>query len=134
PYLLLDSANNSQEMTFSIDFNNHGVGPAIIVKKEILYNGNTYDLEFYDFLQQHVPGMDSVNVINHSTMQNGLAIPSGNKRNVITVGGDMKSYQTFLSIMSELQKNEFHYEIVYKSIYDDRWVINSITNEPNAIE
>ncbi|NNL80460.1 MAG: hypothetical protein HKO67_08210, partial [Flavobacteriaceae bacterium] len=46
---------------------------------------------------------------------------------------DDYSYFTFLKVMQELDKNDFEYELIYKSIYDDKWVVKASTNEPEQI-
>jgi len=134
PYLMLETANNSKDATFSIHIMNYGVGPAIIKKRTISYKGKAYDMDFHEFLEQQIPEMDSVNIRNWSTLQIGLAIPAGSDRNILITGGDRSSYQAFLGIMEELQSNGFKYEIEYKSIYNDMWVITDDENIPIRIE
>ena len=119
---------------FEIDLENHGVGPAIIESRYIIYRDELYEMEFADFLKQNIPAMDSVHVINVSTLQVGLAISAGAKRNVLTVGGGKKSYQTFLKIMHDLNEEGFMYRIQYKSIYNDSWTISSDTDVPMTVE
>ncbi len=134
PYLLLETSNDSYAKTFKIEIVNHGVGPAIIESRIIYLNGEAYDMEFADFFKNQLIGTDSVEILNRTTLQNGFALPSGNARNLITVGGDDYSYKTFLKIMNAAQKDSFNYEIKYKSIYGDRWLISGNTNAPEGIE
>lgn len=134
PYLMLETANNGENATFSVHIVNYGVGPAIIKKRLIKYKGETYDMEFHEFLNQHIPAMDSVNIRNWTTLQVGVAIPAGSDRNILIAGGDRSSYQAFLGIMSELRSNGFKYEIEYRSIYNDMWAITDDENIPVRIE
>ena len=134
PYLMIETSDNGFDRVFIVDVVNHGVGPAIIDYKRIYLNGEAYDLEFVDFLQQKTP-MDSVNVMSSSTLQDGLAIPAGGTRNVVKVGGNDHSYFTFLETMSNLQEEDsFMYEIYYSSIYGDRWKITSKSERPEKVE
>ncbi|NNK70638.1 MAG: hypothetical protein HKO96_09180 [Flavobacteriaceae bacterium] len=133
PYLLLETSNNGENRTFSIDFVNHGVGPAIVVSRKIYYQGKTYDMEFHDFLKSQIKEMDSIHIMNHTTVQPGFALISGGSRNILRAGGDNYSYFAFLKVMQELDKNDFEYELIYNSIYDDKWVVKASTNEPEQI-
>jgi len=133
PYLMVESSNNSEQYTFALDIENYGVGPAIIEERLIYYDGKEYDMEFGPFLQANIPEMDSVETINHSTVQVGLAIPAGGKRNIITIGGGKKNYETFLRVMSEMQSKNLSYKIKYKSIYNDHWEINSENDVPKEL-
>ncbi len=130
PYLLLETSNNSENKTFSIDFVNHGVGPAIVESRKIYYRGKTYDMEFQDFLLDQFTEMDSIHIMNYTIVEPGFALVSGGTRNILRVGGDDYSYLTFLDIIQELNENDFEYELIYKSIYDDKWVIKASSNEP----
>lgn len=125
PYLLMDSANNSEKGTYSISIVNYGVGPAIVESRQIRYKDKVYDMEFFDFLKEQIPEMDSVHFINTTTLQVGVAIPSSSERNILMVGGDAHSYTTFLKVLQGLLEDEFYYEITYKSIYGERWSISS---------
>lgn len=133
PYLMVESSNNSEDYSFALDLENYGVGPAIIEERLIYYDGKEYDMEFEPFLRTVIPEMDSVIINNHSTIQVGLALPAGGRRNVITVGGGKKSYETFLRIITEMQAKDLNYKIRYKSIYNDHWEINSENDVPKEL-
>ncbi len=130
PYLMLETSNNSKDGTFKLDLENYGVGPAIIENRVIIYKGKEYDMEFEMFLREHIKEMDSVHIVNYSSVQIGLAIPAGSRRNVLTVGGGQKSYDTFVELISRLQNEGLDYKINYKSIYNDRWKINASQATP----
>jgi len=130
PYLMVESSNNSEEYTFALDLENYGVGPAIIEERVIFYDGKEFNMEFEPFLRQNIPEMDSVVTINHTTIQIGLAVPAGGRRNILTIGGGKTSYETFVRIMTEMQTKNLNYKIKYKSIYNDHWEINSKSDVP----
>lgn len=136
PYLLFDVSKNGEKNLFSIDLVNYGVGPTIIENKRIFYKGESYEMGIVEFLQKNILGMerDSINVISSSTIRSGIAIPANGRRNIVTIGGDEKSYQGFLKIFQEIQSEEFNYQIEYKSIYDDHWRIASKNNIPEEIK
>ena len=135
PYVLLDSHNNTGNYTYAIYLDNQGVGPAIIQSTKLIYQGKEYDMEFPEFLQQTFPQLvDSTEFLNRTTVGPGQIIPTGGDINVLTAGGDLKKYQSFLMIMDELNRNGFNYELTYRSIYDDYWSIDALTNQPQAID
>lgn len=136
PYLMIETSNNNLEANFKIEIYNYGVGPAIIESRSVTYKGKQYDMEFPDFLREVFPKMDSISIINSSSVQPGLAIPAGEYRTVLVAGGSQESYVNFLSLMQELQSEGggFDYQIKYKSIFDDHWQINAIEQEPTSIE
>lgn len=133
PYLMMETSDNGEMKTFAIDLENYGVGPAIIESSILHYKEKTYEMELKDFLRQNIPEMDSVDVINYTTIQNGLAIPARSKRNIITAGGGERSYLRFLQIFNKLMEDGFYYEIRYRSIYDDHWKISSNDGVPEEL-
>lgn len=134
PYVMMESAQNTEINVFSIDMVNYGVGPAIVESKVIRYKGEEYSGEFHEFLKANFPAMDTINVINWTTFQVGLALPAGSTRNIIRVGGNAEDYYAFLEIMKELTSEGLEYEVKYKSIYDERWKINAEDNVPIQLD
>jgi hypothetical protein len=134
PYLMFDSANNGENLTFSVDLVNYGVGPAVIESKRIHYKGKTFDLDLYEFLRDQIPEMDSIHLINYTTLDVGVAVPANSERNLIILGGDSASYRRFLRILDTVMMDGFDYEIKYKSIYNEHWMISTKNNMPKQIE
>lgn len=133
PYLMLETSDNGELHTFSIDLENYGVGPAIIEGSMIHYKGERYEMQFREFLEQNIPEIDSVVVINYTTIENGIAIPADNHRNIITAGGGRESYIRFLNILKKLEEDGFYYEIRYRSIYNDHWKITANEAVPEEL-
>jgi len=125
PYLVVETSENSGNNTYAFELVNYGVGPAIIDYTRIGYKGKSFDLQLADFLEEQVQGMDSVLVTNWSTAFKGQAIRSGDALNVVTVGGDPKSYSEFLKVRDALIRGKFVYEIYYKSMYGHRWKVSA---------
>ena len=135
PYLMVETSDNGHDAVFHIEVVNYGVGPAIIDGKTFVYKDQTYDdMELVDFMRQANSLMDSVEVTNVSSLQNGLAIPSGGSRTLIRTGGTKDSYINFLQVMQEIGGDSLYYEIRYRSIYGDRWKITSLNEIPEAID
>ena len=135
PYVLLDQHQNTETFVYAIYLDNHGVGPAIIESQKLLYKGQEYDIEFPDFLREMFPErLDSIEFLNRSTVRPGQVIPIGGNINVLSAGGNAQGYYAFLGLMEELAQNGFNYELVYRSIYDDYWLIDGDSDAPTQID
>ena len=135
PYLILEWNSVEPDTLISIHIENHGVGPAIITKRAFHYKGNTYEMDFRDFLTQNIPEMKEVRIVSSASLENGFSIPAGGKREIITVGGDFKSYELFNEIMIHLiEGGHFNYDIRYESIYGETWMIQAGQHKPIPLE
>ncbi len=135
PYLLIETSNNGYEKTFTIDIINYGVGPAIIEDIQILYENKKYSMDFHEFATTQFPEMDSINIINNSTISPGLAISSNGVRTMIKIGGTEEDYTKFLQLFEKiLNADGFDYIIKYRSIYDDHWVIRDSNDFPEEVK
>lgn len=133
PYLMMDTSNSSVHQTYAIDLVNYGIGPAFIESTSFIYKGQTYQMQFVDFLREIIPEMEKVNVTNFSTIYVGQSIPAEDKVNILTAGRDSTSYTTFIKIMEQLRSEKFDYKVRYKSIYNEYWEIDGTTEIPKKI-
>ena len=54
---------------------------------------------------------------------------------IIVVGGDMKSYLAFRSVMDGLLGgSDFNYDLRYESVYGDTWMLQGGTATPVKLE
>lgn len=136
PYLLFEASQNGEENMYVLDLVNYGVGPVIIENMKIFYKGESYEMGIVEFFKKNIPEMerDSINVMNFSSIRQGIAIPANGRRNIVTIGGSEKNYQAFLKIFSKIQDEGFNYQINYKSIYNDHWKIESKNNVPEEVD
>ncbi|SNY99917.1 hypothetical protein [Flagellimonas pacifica] len=135
PYLMISKSDIGSENTHSFALINYGVGPAIIDSTLIFYKERIHhNMEFVDFLKAEIREIDSIPILNRSTVTKGLAIPAGGERNFLTVGGNKKTYKAFSEVYEELNSNGFYFEIYYRSIYDDKWRITSETDLPQELK
>ena len=133
PYLMISKSDVGSENKHSFELINYGVGPAIIDSTLIFYQDKIHHKEFVDFLVTEMKDMDSISILNYANIGKGLAIPAGGERNILTVGGNKKSYNAFFAVWEELNSNGFYFEIYYRSIYDDKWRITSETDLPQKL-
>ena len=139
PYLSISTSDNSANNTFAITLDNYGVGPAIIESATLSYQGKNEDLSDYDnellkYLRAKAPVLDSIKAISYSTIDKGIAIPAGEKYNILTIYNSEKDYRLYKSILEELIGKGLYFEIKYKSIQDEHWKINNITQGPEKLD
>lgn len=138
PYVMLSTSANKETQTFEVNLVNHGVGPAIIESVILKYKGKQHDLinyenHLYTFLVSQVPALDSIKTVSSSTLDKGMAIPANYKYNVLSVGNSEKDYQLILDNINRLLDEGLDYEIIYKSIQNERWLIRNNSLEPKKL-
>lgn len=139
PYLALTTTYNKGEDTFELNLENHGVGPAIIESISVSYQGKTEDLAEYGnstiaYLQAKKPRLDSIKHLSHSTVDWGMAIPVNSKFNVVAVRNSPVDYELMVAELGSLLEEGMVFEVIYKSIQNERWRIGSDSMEPEALD
>ncbi len=139
PYLQVSTTNNSEELSFSLNLLNHGVGPAIIESVTMIYEGERQNLEVFDndvytYLVSKKPMMDSITYFSNSTLNQGIAIPANSVYNVFNVKNSKKDYELLVASLAELQEEGLRFEIIYKSIQNERWMIYNDSNGPIKLD
>ena len=128
PYLGISTSNNPANNNYGISLDNFGLGPAIIESVSVTYLGVTEDLADYNnhlltYLQAKAPALDSLKAVSYSTLDKGLAIPAGTHYNIISTQGSADDYKLLKTNLEAITEIGFSYEITYRSIQDERWVI-----------
>lgn len=139
PYVQISTSDDKAENTFSLDIKNHGVGPAIIESVIIYYKGEKHDLRDYDnylynYLKSEMPVLDSVKFFSSSTLDKGIAIPANSSYNVFSVQDSEKDYNLLTTSLGELLRNGLRYEITYRSIQNERWMIYNNSEGPEKLD
>ena len=129
PYLMVEQSTNSTQHRIQFSLVNHGVGPAIIESRKIVYQGKEYDQDFYQFITQSLPALDTIEPFNWSNVYTGQAIPNGGRIVMAALGNDSISYgiavKTFQNLLALKDEGDFYFEIIYTSIYGDRWRLST---------
>ncbi|AKA36369.1 hypothetical protein [Flagellimonas lutaonensis] len=135
PYLMIEQSTNSEAHTIQLSLANHGVGPAIIESRKIVYENKEYDQDFYTFMTESLPELDSIEPFNWSNVYRGMAIPSNGRVTMIAIGSNVEEFERFGMIMGKLQRDKsFYYEIIYSSIYGDKWKLSSDSEVPEKLD
>lgn len=139
PYLSLSISNSPGDNSFRLSLDNYGVGPAIIESISIKYQGDEYDLadfnhEVLTFLKAKVPELDSLKVISYSTLERGLAIPANVSYNILEVKNSKEDYLLLHNNLNKLLADGLYFEIIYKSIQNEYWMITNDTQGPKKLD
>lgn len=129
PYLSVDTSINHVQGTFTLELKNLGIGPAIIESRKIKNEEKWMDIDFVDFLQNFIQQDSSIS-IRSTTLTKGTAIPANSSLILIKVFMSPEKFPDFMAKFENLQANGIDYEIIYRSIYDEKWKINSSTDLP----
>ena len=139
PYLALSKTENKGDHIFALNLENHGVGPAIIESVSLKYKNSRYDLTKYDnviytFFRALEPALDSIEDVSYSTIDPGLALPANSKYNLLTVKNSKEDYDLMVQSLNRLLDKGLEYEIIYKSIQNERWRIHANSQEPELLD
>ncbi len=139
PYVDLSTTDNSERYEFEFVLDNHGIGPAIIESVIVNYKGKQYNLKDYNndafqLLKVLHPSFDSIKDFSYSTLDRGIAIPANTKYQVFGVRGSEKDYELLTTGINELLSNGLDYEVVYKSIQNEHWLIHVNSEGPTKLD
>jgi len=81
-----------------------------------------------------MPVLDSVNFISSATLDRGIAIPANSNYNVFKVFESEKDYDLLTKSIGELLRKGMRYEITYRSIQDEHWMIHSDSEGPEKLD
>ena len=81
-----------------------------------------------------MPVLDSVKFFSSSTLDKGIAIPANSSYNVFSVQDSEKDYNLLTTSLEELLRNGLRYEITYRSIQNERWMIYNNSEGPEKLD
>ncbi len=139
PYLQVSTSNNAIETSFTIRLLNHGVGPAIIESVTMIHNGRRDNLVDYKnqilpYLISLKPSMDSIQYFSSSTIEKGIAIPANSAYTLLKIKESQKDYEIFITSLNQLEQDGLQFEIVYKSMQNERWMISNTSEGPIKLD
>ncbi len=138
PYLDFATTANAGDDIFRLSLKNHGVGPAIIESIVLKYNDSVYDVADYEddvwsTLKAIVPALDSVRDLSTATLGKGMAIPANSTYTILAVKGDPTAYQLVVGTLQQLLEQGLDYDLIYKSILNERWIIHDDSEGPEEL-
>jgi hypothetical protein len=125
--------------SYGLSLKNHGVGPAILESVVLEYRGKRYDLkdynnELHELLLTLKPELDSVHYTAFGSLNRGIAIPANSSYEILRVMNSPDNYATLTTAIGQLVEEGFRYEIVYKSLQEERWVIHNDSEGPEKLD
>lgn len=130
PYLSLGSYINHDAGTLELELKNLGIGPAIIESRKVYYKDKWLDIDFIDLINEEYIKDDSTISVYYTSINHGTAIPANESLSLVKVFMPKEKFPEFLAWFEHIQEYETDYEIIYKSLYQDRWKINAKSNIP----
>ncbi len=139
PYLQVSTSNNPASNTYSLSLKNHGVGPAIIESVVLEHEGKQYNLKDYDnylfnVLRAISPELDSIGSLDTSTLDKGIAIPANSTYIIFSVYDSEKDYSLIIEKLSAIEEKGLYFEVVYKSLQNERWMIHNTSDGPVKLD
>ncbi len=119
---------------FQIVMVNNGIGPAFIEAVNIKYDDQDFDQGLTVFLAENADGFDTLKNVLYSDIYRGQMIPAGQKIPLLEVDNSQESSNALSRMLGQLMRKGFDLEIVYASIYGEKWKINGETVAPEKIE
>lgn len=126
PYI--EMWNSNQGHSYSYVLVNNGIGPAFIKGVKIHYGDSVIDGDLSFFAFNVIKPIDSVKNYSYSNIKSGSLIPAGNRMNLISVKGDTLNAGILRRWLSE--DESIQVEIIYESVYGERWSAKGLATEP----
>jgi hypothetical protein len=124
PYLTMGNMGAYTPNFKYVIFNN-GIGPAFVEKIEVKYKGKTYPYDLYVFLAEHAEGFSEINNFFYSNLAAGTLIPAQTNVEHLLIENSAEDGEKLHAMLSKLFEEGLSFEITYRSIYDERWVIKN---------
>lgn len=104
---------------------NNGIGPAFVEKIEVKYKGNTYPFDLYVFLAQHTEDFSQINNLFYSNLAAGALIPAQTSVEHLLIEDSTEDSEKLHGLLNRLFEEGLSFEITYRSIYGERWIIKN---------
>ncbi len=115
---------------------NNGIGPAFIESVKVTYKDEVYnDMDVFLFLYSNIAATQEIQNFNHSNIYEGQMIPAGEKIAHLEIVDSAPDADKLLTILAEMfATGDAVFEIVYASIYKEKWLLRSGDTRPTKIK
>ena len=114
---------------FSFHIMNQGLGPAIVESIDIIHEGKRFKLDFRKFFEKEFPEFEKYgSIIQNMTITTGTTISEKDGIKFVTYAFKSKNTIELLKYLKieDEDKRPFEIEVIYSSIYGDKWKVNSL--------
>ena len=129
---LQQEITNDSSYIYRNNMVNKGLGPAIIESVTIIYEGERINLRFSDFFEKYFPRYkEFVSMESDTKLSRGSTLTAGETVNFFTIAAPIKTVKAFQEYMQVKDDNlPFDIEVIYRSIYKERWEVYMLSEEP----
>lgn len=131
PYLIIYNSNTDKE--FSINIRNHGLGPAFVEKVNVVYKDSVYQqMDLPKFYRKILKpnGYTSTTFYTGGLIE-GYVFPANEDFTHIRFKLDTLSGNINTDIINT---GEVALEIIYASVFGEKWVIRGLMSKPSKLE
>lgn len=132
PYLEMWNSNPGREgMSYMYVLKNNGIGPAFIKEVKIHYGDSIYIDDPASFTHRVIKPKDSIFNFFYNNIKKGAVVPAGARFELVGVKNDSVNAPILRKWFSETDNLEV--EIIFESVYGERWSSRGIANEPTRL-
>lgn len=129
PYLeMWNSQPGQQGESYIYLLMNNGIGPAFIKEVKIHYKDSVYFHDPASFTFNVIKPKDSITNVSYSNIKKGRLIPAGEQMELVSVSKDSINAPILKKWFA--QTDSLEVEIIYESVYGERWSARGIAREP----
>ncbi|WP_339869627.1 hypothetical protein [uncultured Algoriphagus sp.] len=119
---------------FRFVLSNHGIGPATIEDVRIRYKGEDVAAQdLASFFIQNSQELQALNNVFHSNVFPGMLIPAGFDIAIFEVINSKADAEKLHEIINSFYEEGLSFEIVYTSVYGERWKITESSLAPEKL-
>ncbi len=91
-------------------------------------------MDFANFLRKEVPGFDTLDNVYYYNIGTGQLIPAEKSINILQVENSIKSSNELYAFLGELISKGLKFELIYSSIYEEKWMLSDENEIPQRID
>ncbi len=133
PYLeMWNSQPGQQGESYIYLLMNNGIGPAFIKEVKIHYKDSVYNYDPASFTFRVIKPIDSITNVSYSNIKKGRLVPAGEQMELVGVTKDTVNAPILKKWFSD--QDVIQVEIIYESVYGERWSAKGIASEPVKLD
>ncbi|MCE7057109.1 hypothetical protein LZF95_20680 [Algoriphagus sp. AGSA1] len=133
PHLSLGN-EGSYTPNFRYVLSNYGIGPAFIEDIKIIYKGEVASAQdIAAFFIQNSNEIENLHSVLHTNVFPGMLIPAGSDIAIFEVANSKDDAAKLHEVMNSYYKEGLRFEIIYTSVYGERWKITESSLSPEKL-
>ena len=133
PYLEMWNSNpGSKGTNYMFILKNNGIGPAFIQEVKIHFDDSIYSLDPGRFTIDIIHPIDSILNFGYTNISKGSVVPAGELIELVAVKNDSINAPILRKWFQTMPNLEV--EIIYASVYEERWSAKGSANQPVKLD